>query len=137
MTTKLDPFFAGESDGDPLLGQILSLANARWRITLLVEGHQITGTVIEPHEYLRLLDEQLAKYDTEMGSTAGYIRHGLGTANPQLDDVGWTEEEKPMWVHLSGATTVRGDTTQKIGLWRGRTSAVSGWTLRSPTRTRR
>lgn len=133
MTTGLDRFFANGIDGDPLLGQIVHLDGAQWRLTLFMEGYAITGTVIGPYEYLTLLDKQLRKYDLEMGSTAGYIRHGLGTAEPALDDLARPDSATmPMWIHLADAAVARGDKSQRIGTWRGRTSAVTGWTLRSP-----
>lgn len=136
MTSPLEQFFGQDPGIDPLLAQMIALDNARWKVTLFLDGQEITGTLISAWEYMCVLDVQIAKYDTGMGSAAGYIRHGLGSADHAAMNTGSDPDApgSPEWIHLTGAAIYRAQgRSQTIGLWRGRAAAVSGWTLRTPT----
>ncbi|QCC76352.1 hypothetical protein [Nocardioides daphniae] len=98
------------------------------------------GTIITVAEYLKTLDEQLAAYDTDMGSHAGFLRHGLGTADPSqhsIDHTNWLDRDpavqRARWLHLAHAKiSSPGESAQRVPLWRGRTASVDGWSLLPP-----
>ena len=136
MKTLLQASFPVDSEGDPLLGEMAQLGSWGCRVTLFIDGHEVTGVILSPHDYLHRLDRQFAKYDTEMGSHAGAMRDYIAPSPGEefaAGSYGGVEGyAAPKWIHLAEATATHGDQTRKIGLWRGRLAEVSGWTLRSP-----
>lgn len=137
--TSIDWFSHDDHDCDPLLSQLALLGPAGWRVSLLVGGLQVSGTLISAHDYLAEFDKQLAPYDTDMGSYAGFLRHEVREgptrgANPIPDAVNRDPEaSRARWIHLARAKVSRpGDSGQRVSLWRGRTSSVDGWSLLPP-----
>ncbi|MBE7326042.1 hypothetical protein IEQ44_15450 [Nocardioides sp. Y6] len=140
MTETMGAWFRHDDDNcDPLLGHLESLAEAGWRVSLLVGGLQVSGTMVTVHEYLKAFDEQLATYDTDMGSHAGFLRHGVGTAEPSQHPLNLPDAinrepdvKRARWIHLMRAKITRpGEAPQRVPLWRGRTSGIDGWSLLS------
>lgn len=130
---NIDRYFGQATGCDPLLAQMMALPAACWRVSLFIDGHEFTGVIITAYGYMQLLDKQMIKYDKEMGSAAGFIRHEEGWTDPtRAPEPDHLDPGEPEFIHLAETTIRRGTETEKIGLWRGRTAAITSWTLRSP-----
>lgn len=102
----------------------ISENNMELEITITVGGQLIEGTLVPPAAWFGMLEEKLADRgkDTKtlISNLSDMARHHTETA----------ELSSEQQIHLARAVSWRGgEKAQFIGLWRGRISQVSGWTL--------
>jgi hypothetical protein len=132
-----------ERPRDPGLDTLVDIANRSHvplGITLFVHGLVITGEMISERQYFaeqvetvaRLLEPAGVAVGTAEGSRAGAPR-SPGEGGRRQEDAPLEEPGEPEFVHLRNARLLTGGTIVPTGgsgfLWRGRVSAVDGYSV--------
>jgi hypothetical protein len=98
-------------------------------VTLVLSGALVTGTLVssDTWEYLHL--RQLGDHDDTLRRV---VRHAIGHLDEASEDGRRCRKVDRRFLHLRDVTHQSGRTTHTLPTWRGRISAVSGWTLGEP-----
>ncbi|MEU3566775.1 hypothetical protein [Kitasatospora sp. NPDC006786] len=101
---------------------------AKTKVTLIVPGGIVTGTVISPAAWEQQFVRQLQDEDHD-------LRRAVRTALDRVEDNADNGKRRVLdrWhIHLRDVTIRDGRTTHTLPTWRGPIAAVSGWTLGHP-----
>ncbi|MEU5877995.1 hypothetical protein [Spirillospora sp. NPDC047279] len=93
-------------------------------VTLFFGGGVLTGTLIDLAQWEHLWLEAIA---TTQPRLADGLRKGL--AANRAEGAASSGQEADSFLHMKDATLITGKATRPVELWRGRASAVTGWTL--------
>jgi hypothetical protein len=129
---------------DQVLAGIVEAANqvegTKIGITLYVSGQIITGVLIPAADFFQQLSDQINTADEGAGAGEGAARtmmtiSGVYRMRGRLPGEPGDEEGNPavtLYIHLEDAAVVHPETgrDKPVGLWRGRLSHVSGWSVR-------
>lgn len=130
-------FWAGRGT-DWYLQELVSIVNSsaiEFGITLHVHGAVVSGLLISGRKYFKAFADDFA--GAYLGDDEGReaVRAALASHSKIYDEIDKQEEPSPpQYIHLMHSRTFSpgGSTPSKVGvLWRGKISAVSGFSLGS------
>ena len=121
-------------EGDWFLQQLVGLINSNAgleiTLTLIVSGSVITGTAISGMAYFKAFGKDFgasfngASKEDRASVQDAYESLGKLYEKPESDDV---TVPPPTYIHMMNASVVHGNAFTKLSLWRGRISAVDGF----------
>ena len=130
--TDVDP-----SRPDGLLQVLVSVANTTgvsMGVTVTVPGAVVSGLLVGHQIWVEKLTEAMTAAG-ETGEAMGRAFRENLLLEPEPDEAGEDEKPLPLFVHLTEAHIMSGDSMHGPVLWRGRLSDVSGWSLGNFRRT--
>lgn len=126
---------------DILLDVLLTMNNGlrddsenSFNLTVAVDGVVISGIAISAKEWRRRMFEVLSAANESFGSAFNSFASDAAENKKEMLD-SREAEGRPnpalRFIHMRDARIVSGNTSQKLPLWRGNLSKLSGWSLGS------
>ncbi|WP_445154142.1 hypothetical protein ACTWLI_12505 [Arthrobacter sp. Hor0625] len=126
---------------DLLLEVMLAMAHGRrddgegsLGLTVTIDGVAISGIAISAKEWRRRMSELLEPAGAAFASAFTEVASDLADKKAEMLAAREAENRPapaPRFIHMRDAYLVSGNTHQKMPLWRGRLSKLSGWSIGS------